>query len=220
MNDFKTKPQVLIVDNHEIFADGIKRILESNLDLKVNTSLGNGEHAFHYFKEGGDADLILFNHYMPQMNDLEFLEYIKEEKPGIKILVASMHPSETNIFVARKLGAHGFIGKDSSLKDMLQAVQDILDGDYYYPETGKSLGTVDQVDHALKRLCKQFNLSRTELKILEMLLDQKKNKEIAHELHLSPLTVKSHRKNIYCKFEVESLAGIVFILEKELGGCK
>ncbi|MFD2201164.1 response regulator [Shivajiella indica] len=211
-----TKARIIIVEDNEIFSDGIRRILESNLNLEVKASFGNGEDALNYLKAGENPDMILLDLYMPQMNGLEFLEYVQEERPGMKILVTSMQPSETNIFLTRKLGAHGFIAKDSSLKKMLLAVKEVLNGDFYFPEEGKSLGSFDRVDLTIKKLCKKFEISRSEVKILDMLLDQKKNKEIAQELHLSPMTVKTHRKNIYRKFGVHSLAGIVFLLKEEL----
>jgi DNA-binding NarL/FixJ family response regulator len=111
MNNYKIKPQIVVIDDNEIFVDGLKFILESNLEVEVIASFGNGKDALNYFKEGGNANLILLDIYMPQMDGLEFLEYIQEENPGIKILVSSLNGSDTNIFLTRRLGAHGFIRK-------------------------------------------------------------------------------------------------------------
>jgi DNA-binding NarL/FixJ family response regulator len=216
MNRSETKATIVVLDDHEIYADGIKRILESNLNVNVSSHFVNGKEALNYFNEGGIADLVLLDLYMPQMNGLEFLEYIQEENPGIKILVASLHGSDTDIFLTRRLGAHGFIRKDSSLKDMLQAVEEVLDGDFYFPDNGKNIGSMEQIEHAKKSLGKRFDLSRPEVKVLDLLLERRKIKEIANELHLSPMTVKSHRKHIYQKFGVESLAGVVFLLKEEV----
>ncbi|MFD2201162.1 response regulator [Shivajiella indica] len=217
MNNDKSKSTILVLDEHEIFAEGIKLILENNLDVEVRYRFLNGENVLNYFKEVGQADLILLDLNLTQMDSLEFMELLQEEKPGLKILATSNQQSDAKIFLTRKLGAKGFIGKDSNLKDMLIAVKEVLQGDFYFPEEGKSLGgSLDIMEEVIKNLCKRFELSRSEIKIMNLILDRKNNKEIAHELYLSPLTVKNHRKNIYRKFGVQNLAGILIILKEEL----
>jgi DNA-binding NarL/FixJ family response regulator len=99
---------------------------------------------------------------------------------------------------------------------MLQAVQEVLDGDFYFPDNGNNIWSLEQIEHAKKRLGKRFGLSRPEVKVLDLLLERRKIKEITNELYLSPLTVKSHRKHIYHKFGVESFAGVMFLLKEEV----
>lgn len=210
------KDKIIIVDDHEIFSNGIKLILDSNLNVEVTHHFDNASDAMMYFKNGGAADLVMLDLYMPGISGFEFLEFIQEHGLELKILVVSMQSSDANVSLCKKLGAHGYIRKDSSLKEMILAVKEVLNGKKHFPIPVKGAKSEDKIENALGRLCNSYKLSKAETKILDMLLEQKKNKEIADELFLSPFTVKTHRKNIYRKFKVSSLAGIVGLLKGEL----
>lgn len=215
MKKSNTVPQVIIVDDHEIFADGLKHILESNLGLHSCLHFPNATAALEYLKNGGGADLVILDLYMPKMNGFEFLEQAREKAPKLKVLVISMQYAFSNISLCQKLGAVGFVRKDSSLKDMIEAVETTLAGLAYFPvEQGEQPEAL--IENAVERICKLYKLSRSEIKILAHLLDQKNYREIAEALHLSPLTVRTHKKNIYRKFGVRNIAGIVGLLKEEL----
>ncbi|EKB47513.1 response regulator [Cecembia lonarensis] len=215
MKKSNTVPQVIIVDDHEIFADGLKHILESNLGLHSCLHFPNATAALEYLKNGGGADLVILDLYMPKMNGFEFLEQAREKAPKLKVLVVSMQYAFSNISLCQKLGAVGFVRKDSSLKDMIEAVETTLAGLAYFPvKQGEQPEAL--IENAVERICKLYKLSRSEIKILAHLLDQKNYREIAEALHLSPLTVRTHKKNIYRKFGVRNIAGIVGLLKEEL----
>lgn len=215
MKKSSTVPQIIIVDDHEIFAYGLKHILESNLGLHSCLHFPNANAALEYLKNGGGADLVILDLYMPEMNGFEFLEQAMEMAPKLKVLVVSMQYSFSNISLCQKLGAVGFVRKDSSLKDMIDAVKSTLAGLEYFPVEQGGLPE-ELIGNAVERICKLYKLSRSEIKIVDLLLEQKNYKEIAEELHLSPLTVRTHKKNIYRKFGVRNLAGIVGLLKEEL----
>lgn len=210
------KNNIIIVDDHEIFSNGIKLILESNLAVEVIHHFENASEAMSYFQNGGEADLVMLDLYMPGITGFEFLEFCQAQEMELKILVVSMQSSDSNVSLCKKLGANGYIRKDSSLKEMIYAVKEVLNGKKHFPVTISEPKSEDKIENALGKLCNSHKLSKAETKILDMLLEQKKNKEIAEELFLSPFTVKTHRKNIYRKFKVSSLAGIVGLLKEEL----
>ncbi|RZS97478.1 response regulator transcription factor [Cecembia calidifontis] len=217
MNGDNKTIQVVIVDDHEIFADGLKRILFSNLGLESSIHFPNAKSAMDYFQRGKGADLVILDLYMPEMNGIEFLEKVKSLFPKLSILVVSMQYSLSNIILCRKLGARGFLRKDSSLKEMIHAVESVLKGEDHFPE---NMATEPEalIENAMERICRDYKLSRSEIKILDKLLEQKNYKEIADALFLSPQTVRTHKKNIYRKFGVHNMAGIVGLLKVELEG--
>lgn len=215
MSKIKEQPSILIVDDHEIFADGLKHILESSLGLNSSVHFPHAQYALDYIKNGGGADLVILDLYMPEMNGFEFLEEVIALIPKLKVLVVSMQYSFSNISLCQKLGAVGFVRKDSSLKEMIEAVETVLAGLTYFPEA-KGEMPEELIENAMERICKLYKLSRSEIKILGHMLEQKNYKEIAEELHLSPLTVRTHKKNIYRKFGVRNIAGIVGLLKEEL----
>jgi DNA-binding NarL/FixJ family response regulator len=210
----KKLKKVIIVDDHEIFADGIKLILESNLASVSCDLIPSAKGAMEYFQSGGEADLVLLDLHMPEMNGFEFLEQTQNTLPNTNILVISMQYSFSNVVLSKKLGAKGFVRKDSSLKVMLKAVERTIQGKEFFPEEIKVPEEV--VDNALDGICKEYKLTKSEIKILNKLLEQKNYKEIATEMNLSPETVRTHRKNIYRKTGVRNLAGIVGLLKEEL----
>lgn len=170
MKKSNTVPQVIIVDDHEIFADGLKHILESNLGLHSCLHFPNATAALEYLKNGGGADLVILDLYMPKMNGFEFLEQAREKAPKLKVLVISMQYAFSNISLCQKLGAVGFVRKDSSLKDMIEAVETTLAGLAYFPvEQGEQPEAL--IENAVERICKLYKLSRSEIKILAHLLE-------------------------------------------------
>jgi DNA-binding NarL/FixJ family response regulator len=215
MNNSKTKPQIVVIDDHEIFADGLKHILQSNLGIVSGLHFSNAKEALEYFQNGGGADLVILDLYMPEMNGFEVLEEVRTMIPNLKVMVVSMQFSLSNISLCQKLGAMGFVRKDSSLQEILHAVGETLQGRKYFPETKGELATEDLLKNTMERVCLKYKLSRSEIKILDKLLEQKNYKEIAGELHLSPLTVRTHKKNIYRKFGVHKMAGILGLLKEE-----
>ncbi|SMD44494.1 two component transcriptional regulator, LuxR family [Aquiflexum balticum DSM 16537] len=208
--------QVVIVDDHEIFAIGLKHILEINLGIKAGLHFSCAQAALNYFKNGGGADLVILELYISEMNSFNFLEQVKILLPKINILVFSMQQSNFNISLCKKLGVTGFVRKNTYLKDFLQAIEEVQMGKKYFPEFEDEKASEELINNSVERICQQYRLSRSEIKILDKFLEQKKYREIADELCLSPQTVRTHKRNIYRKFGVRNMAGIVGLLKLEL----
>jgi DNA-binding NarL/FixJ family response regulator len=206
--------KICIIDDHEIFSNGLKLILENKLPVTVIYSFCKATEALSFFESNGPVELIILDLNMPDMDGFSFLEKIKRIHPMQKVLVISMHHTNSHVDRCKSLGASGFIKKDDSLEKLLHTAKQVIQGNYYFDTN--TLPVDDQnVSTVLKS---KYKLSPTELKIIDLLLEQKENKEIADQLHLSYLTVKTHRKNIYRKLGVHSLAGIVAIWKDVVEG--
>lgn len=199
--------RIIIVDDHEIFSNGLRMILENRLLLKVVKSFCKGEEALDYLAFEGTLDLIILDLNMPGMDGFTFLQKMKSIRPQQKVLVVSMHHTISHIEKCKELGASGFVKKDESLEKLLQVVTLLMQGQQFFDEPSENRQETD----VSKELKSQYKLSPTEIKIIGHLLDQKENKEIADAMNLSYLTIKTHRKNIYRKLGVHNIAGIVAI---------
>lgn len=196
--------KLLIIDDHEIFSNGLKMILEDKLKVEVLHSFSSGRDAFNFLRSYGEVDLVILDLNMPEMDGFKFLENIKKARPQQKILVVSLHHLSTHIKKCNELGADGFIQKDASLERLLEASQTVMKGKKFFfePTTNDPLKLSD----GFKTI---FKLSPTEIKIITLFLDQKNNREVSEIMNLSYLTVKTHRKNIYRKMDVHNISGII-----------
>ncbi|MGY6523272.1 MAG: response regulator [Mongoliitalea sp.] len=199
--------RIIIIDDHEIFSNGLRMILENRLPLKVVKSFCKGGEALDYLAFDGALDLVILDLNMPGMDGFTFLQKMQSIRPQQKVLVVSMHYTISHIEKCKELGASGFVKKDESLEKLLKVVTLLMQGKHFFDEPSENRQEID----VSKELKSQYKLSPTEIKIIGHLLDQKENKEIADAMNLSYLTIKTHRKNIYRKLGVHNIAGIVAI---------
>lgn len=162
----------------------------------------------NYLHEAPVPDLIILDLHMPVMDGIQLLNHL----PDIKKLVISMHHSQSTMELCKKLGANGFISKDASMDILLKAIEDILARRNYFQEVNQNQS--DQSGYGdYEQLMKTYNLSKREIEIIQLIINEYESSEIAEKLHLSPLTVKTHRKNIFRKIGVRNLAGLAALLK-------
>jgi len=214
LNPFVMPRKILIADDHGLFASGLESILAVNPDYRVNSRFRNGKEVLIFLEEGNSADLIILDLNMPVMDGVQCLNYFQRNFPEVKILVVSMHQTETSVLLCQKLGAFGYVGKNSSLQILIEAIQVILEGGEYFEAFHKTEETKED-DGFYNKLMKEYNLSNREIDIIQLIINQFESNEIADKLHLSPLTVKTHRKNIYRKLGVRNLTGLVSLMREQ-----
>ncbi|MFN3999031.1 response regulator [Algoriphagus sp.] len=209
--------KILIADDHELFSTGLENLLNKNPNFKVLSGFRNGKDLLNYFEEGGEADLLILDLNMPVMDGIQFLTYIQRKFCAIKVLVVSMYLTESTLKLCQNLGAHGYVCKDSSLQILLKAVDEILNGNFYFQETSPEKFEEANPSGFYQKLKSHYRLSDREIDIIQLIINQYEGNEIAEKLHLSPLTVKTHRKNIFRKLGVRNLAGLVALMREEPG---
>jgi len=120
--------------------------------------------------------------------------------------------------LCRNLGAKGFVGKDASLPIFKEALQEVAEGREYFQSVRTGMPNRNYViNNSFERLRETFKLSSREIEIIQLILHQQDTNTIAEKLHLSPLTVKTHRKNIFKKLRINNVVGLMNLL-KEMGG--
>ncbi|MCS4434722.1 response regulator transcription factor [Aquiflexum gelatinilyticum] len=204
--------QIIIADDHELFTSGLDNLVSTNPNIKVLAHFRNGKEVLTYLERGNKADVLILDLNMPVMDGLQLLGHLQRDYPVIKKLVISMHQTTSSIELCKNLGADGFIGKDSSLHVMLNALNVIIEGGKFFQESNQVVfdsegkGFYEKLNH-------QYKLSKREVDIIQLILNQYESSEIADKLNLSPLTVKTHRKNIFRKLGVRNLAGLVALVK-------
>lgn len=193
--------RILIVDDHVIVREGLKRILSKCDDINVISEAGNCSEAIRLIQQN-KYSIIILDISMPGKSGLELLTEIKSINPTQKVLILSMHSE--NIYAKRTLlaGASGYMTKESAPNDLVDAIYKIHKGSKYIsPSLAEIL--VDAIGSSQK-IPPHETLSNREYQVFEMLAVGKKIIEIANELHLSSKTISTYRSRIINKMKLSS----------------
>ncbi len=208
--------KVIIADEQEVFRIGVHDILKQNLDLRVIGHFTTGNEVMDFLEDGGQADLILFNIDLAIKNGQTLLNYLIREFPKMKKLAVCKKDSEAIRDFCSTLEIDGIIDTYCSSQMLLKSVAEILKGNRFFQEYYKKTQPV--LGDFYRQVEKEYDLTKREVDILKLILHQFENGEIAKKLNLSPLTIKTHRRNIFKKLKVRNLAGMVWLIKdhKEL----
>lgn len=215
---------VFIADDHTLYVDALVIALEHYPALAVNIlgTASNGEDLLRQLRLKL-PDILLLDLNMPVMNGLEVIPLLRESYPGLPILVVTKYSDPK--FVRECLQVHnvaGYILKTSSLKELTEGIQQVLQGNLYMSKNLQLFpkDLVEEEDETVfdENFLAKYNLTRRELEILGLIAKAKSNSDIAVHLFISPQTVGAHRKNIMRKLNISSTAGLVrFAIENQLG---
>ncbi len=189
----------ILADDHKLFSDGLKHLLEESQHFKVVKQFTRGNDLLEHIEEL-NADLLLLDISIPGANGLDILKRIRLKDKNLKIVMLSMHEETIYLREAYLAGADAYLTKslDSSL--LIRHLLHIIQGNKIFPVINFSTIKTES------RL-----LSKQEIRILRLIADGKTNDQIATELSISCLTVKSHRRNMIKKLKAESSAELVSI---------
>lgn len=203
--------KVLIVDDHSIYREGLKLMINRAVDMTVADEAENGHEALRKVHEC-DFDIVLLDISMPGRSGLDVLCDIKRIRPRLPVLMLSMHPEEQYAIRAFKTGAAGYITKLCSCQELLEALQKIsLGKKYVTPSLAEVLaeslaGDKDKPLHE--------ELSIREYQIMGLIASGKKPQQIAEELSMSVKTVGTYRARILKKMNMKSNAELTrYVLE-------
>ncbi|NOR74287.1 MAG: response regulator [Draconibacterium sp.] len=191
--------KILICDDHKIVRVGIKHLLQQLTGVKYIEEAGNGDEALTILKNN-DFDIVLLDISLPGISGLEVLEIIKAKHKHINVLMLSMHPQEQYAIRALKLGASGYLTKDTASEELIIAVNKIATGGKYISlSLAENLALyIDNETNAQKHDI----LSKREFEIMLKLANGKSLQEIGDELFISNKTVSTYRTRIMGKMDL------------------
>jgi two-component system, NarL family, invasion response regulator UvrY len=190
--------KILICDDHKIVREGLKKILQQLPEITHIEEAKDGMEVLS-FMSGTFFDIMLLDISLPGRSGLEILQLVKEKWPNVNVLMLSMHPEEQYAIRALKLGASGYLTKDSASEELLFAIKKVAEGGKYISQSlGEDLVTALNSDSKKQ---KHDKLSSREFEIMIKLANGKSLGEIGDELFISSKTVSTYRSRIMEKME-------------------
>lgn len=204
------KKRVLLVEDHEIVRDALRFYFTEADNYEIVDEAEDGVEAMT-FLQTNKYDILITDINMPNMNGIELVGEIRKKEIDIKILVLSMFDDIKSIKKMLEVNVNGYVLKDTGKVELMHALNKIIIGeDYYSPDVHKRV-LESMKGHNLtvkKRLTIQTELSDREKDVLQLIMQEKSNQEIADSLFISVRTAEGHKRNILSKTGCKNLVGL------------
>ncbi|WP_422360250.1 response regulator [Reichenbachiella sp.] len=211
----KENYDILIVDDHQMFIDGIESLLIGQDKYRIKYHANAGQTALDLLANH-EIDILISDLSMPGMSGAELVKIVKEKYHDIKVLVLSMHNNRETVGEILMSEAEGYILKNTGKKELLKALDRITEGSTFYSKAVMSL-MLEKIQKQKQVAEETRCLTERELEILQLIVQEFSSEEIADRLYISKRTVDTHRKHILKKTESKTIVGLIkFAFRNEL----
>ncbi|HLK30079.1 MAG TPA: response regulator transcription factor [Puia sp.] len=202
--------KVFVTDDHEMYLEGLALLLNKQTGISVIGTALSGTELLEKLPKT-DADILLLDVYLPDMEEEDLLKKIREVKPDQKIVYLTLLRGTRYVHKLTKHGIQGYILKNSSIAELSTALQKVYEGEQYFSKEinigdaeSDFRSTITIADKDIHEI-----LSKREQEVLKLICKEFNNAEIAERLFLSVSTVETHRKNLIAKLGVNNTVGLV-----------
>jgi DNA-binding NarL/FixJ family response regulator len=211
---------LIIADDHPLYLEGLEMLLAKTKELKIQAKCNSGVEAIKILKET-TCDILLLDLHMPDMSGLEAVEKIRKFKPGQRIIMLTHQKGSRYLAKLEKLGINGYVLKNVSKEELLDAVKKVHNGGTYFTEGIHNISKEDDFYIKSSIILNDEDpdvlLTPREQEILICVCNEMSSSEIAKQLFISVGTVDTHRKNILQKLGISNTVGLVkFALKHHL----
>lgn len=208
-----TPVKIIIADDHNLFIDGLRMLLKDESWVEIIDIANNGKELLSLLSKSA-ADIVLLDINMPQLNGLDAAGHIKRTYPRIKLIILSTYNEDHLIERAKQTGVNGYLLKNCNKEELLETIRLVMNNHTSFPYRQPiTVRASDNDDVFLK----QFELTKREMEIIQLLKNGATNKQIADQLFLSVYTVETHRKNIMRKLGLNTPHSLMkFVFERGL----
>jgi len=201
MNEIK----LIIADDHQLFRNGVEELLRKHEDIIIVKSVSDGLEFMEMVKSQFDADIVLLDISMPNMDGFEVLKELKAINSSIKPIVISMHNDGNYIAKCAKMGAYGYLLKNTDESELTLAIRTVGQGRKYFSAEISEKMINFMATHSIS----ENVLSNKETEVLGLIAKGLTTNDIAAKLFVSSRTIETHRANILKKLEVKNTAELI-----------
>ncbi len=202
--------RVVIADDHPIYREGLRRVIERDVTIRVLAEAGDGEEAVTQI-EACRPDVAALDLDMPRLDGFGVVRRLQEMRLDVALVFLTMHKDEDIFNEAMNLGVKGYVLKDSAVTDIVQAIRAVAAGmEFISPQlSGYLLRRARGNAELNARKPGLHDLTQTERRVLGLIAEHKTTREIAAELFISPRTVDHHRANICAKLDLHGINALL-----------
>ncbi len=200
-----TEIKLIIADDHELFRNGLAELLRKHDDIKIVKSVADGFELMELVNTQFEADIVLLDITMPNRDGFTVLKELKALNSSLKPIVISMHDDGNYIAKCAKMGAYGYLLKNTDESELIAAIRSVANGKKYFSaEISEKM-----INFMSEQSISENILSNKETEVLGLIAKGLTTKEIAAKLFVSSRTIETHRANILKKLEVKNTAELI-----------
>ena len=205
-----TGTTIALADDHIVVRQGLRALLETEPDFRIVGEAGDGPEAVHLV-ERLQPDVLVLDLMLPGLSGLEVTRLVRQGSPQTRVLILSMYADEAYVLRALKNGAAGYVLKDSSAADLVQAVREVAGGRRYLspPLSERAIERYAQRAETSIQEDSYETLTTREREVLHLAAEGHTSAEIAARLGISPRTAETHRANLMRKLGLESQTDLI-----------
>jgi DNA-binding NarL/FixJ family response regulator len=198
--------KIYLADDHQILIDGLISFFNEVKGIEVVGFANDGSTLLRELQKRA-PDIILLDLNMPKLDGMKTLERVRKEFPNIRVVILSNYQQSQFIKEAREMGASGYVLKNGSKTELLEAIETVSNGGLYFKD--HALEAQPENDPFSDDFVKKHQLTRREVEIIKLICEEFSTRQISEKLFLSEYTVNTHRKNILRKLDVKNIAGMI-----------
>jgi DNA-binding NarL/FixJ family response regulator len=197
--------RILLADDHKIFREGMRGLLEKEADMLVIGEASNGKDTVRLAQEL-HPDVVVMDITMPDLNGIDATSQVKKEAPHTKVLCLSMHSERNFVLAMFKAGAAGYLLKNCAFDELTRAIYAVFSNKMYVSPQITHHVIDESLAQAAAKKVSSMVLTPREREVLQLIAEGKSTKQIADRLHRGVKTIETHRRRIMQKLDIRSVA--------------
>jgi DNA-binding NarL/FixJ family response regulator len=200
--------ELILADDHDMFLEGLVSLLEKQNKYRILGVANNGERVIELL-EIKPPQVLLLDINMPVMNGINVMGIVRKKFSSVKVIVLTMHNSAAFVHNLLRMGAAGYILKNTGIRELNMAIDNVMAGGTFF-----STDVAITISKVPEHQQEDVSLTRREIEIIKELANGLSTKEIAEKLFLSIYTIETHRKNILNKLGLNNVAELIHYAAK------